>query len=876
MTWLVATLLVAAPGLASAWVTGPPFKGSTAVPGPPLEGSIGSDPAIPARPVVRASRLESPVTVDGALTEPIWRSGEAFEELVQRDPVEGGLPSQRTAVRVAYDDDAIYLGARLYDNAPDSIIARLARRDASIASDRFAVYLDPYHDRRSGYYFMVNAAGTLYDGTLSNDVDDDKSWDGVWEGKARVDEQGWTVEMRIAYSQLRFQRGGYTAWGINFGREIPRRREKDFVVYRPRKESGFVSRFPDLVGVEHIEPGRSIELMPYATSQGEYLKHEAGDPFNDGSRLRLNGGGDLRAGIGSGMTLNATVNPDFGQVEVDPASVNLTDFESFFEEKRPFFVEGASTFEFGRQGAGDYWDYDWEDPLFFYSRRIGREPQGKVPSADFADAPVATRILGAAKLIGRVGPTWSLGTLHAVTKRETAVLQKDGTTWDAEIEPLTYYGVARAQREFAGRRLGLGFLGTAALRSSDDPVLPNQLNSDSWLGGFDGWAFLDRNETWVLSGWSAVSTVRGTTSRMVALQRSSAHYFQRPDADYLGVNPTATSLAGFGSRYWINKQKGAVQFNAGAGMLSPGFDVNDLGYQKRSDLLNAHVGTGYKWTRATRLWRYQSLKAALFGTYDYGGNPTKRGLQASGYTELHNGSTGSYYVAYNPQTINNRRTRGGPLTLNPKAFSFGADFETDSQRRWYTFAELSGSRSASGSWAFDLYPGVEWKPAPTFNLKIGPCWERLHEDAQYVTSLGDPTAAETYGRRYVFAALDQNSAWASLRLNWTFTPQLSLQTYVQPFISSAGYRDFKALVRAGSYEFTPTTDTGNQDFTVRSLKGNAVLRWEYRPGSALFLVWTQKRSDYQTVDEFTLSADRLLETRPENVFLAKLSCYFTP
>ena len=776
-----------------------------------------------------------------------------------------------------YDDDALYVGARMFDPAPDSIAARLSRRDVSIAADRFAVYLDPYHDHRTGYYFMVNAAGTLFDGTLSNDVSDDKAWDGVWEGRARVDGQGWSAEMRIPYNQLRFDHAARSVWGVNFGRSIPRRREEDLLVYRPRKASGFVSRFPDLVGIDEIAPGAGVELWPYVTTKGEYLQHDVGDPFNDGSRLRLNNGGDLRMGVGSRMTLNASINPDFGQVEVDPAVVNLADVETFLDEKRPFFVEGASTFDFGRQGAGDYWDYKWDDPLFFYSRRIGREPQGKAPKSDYDDVPAGARILGALKLIGRITPSWNFGTLHAVTGREMARLATGDRRWRAEVEPLTYYGVARGQRQI-GNRLGIGFLGTATVRSLDDARLRNQLSRSAFLGGIDGWVFLDRGQTWVLSGWSATTRVAGNAAETIRLQRSSAHYFQRPDADYVEVDSSATSLSGWGSRYWINKQKGATQFNAAIGSLTPGFEANDLGYQKQADLVNAHVGAGYKWTRQGRVRRYQSVKAALFGTWDHGGDALTHGVQVSGYTEFNNANTLSYYASFRPQSLDNRLTRGGPLALARPTWLFGNEFQSDTQQKLYTYLSLSGSWSESGSWDVQAYPSMAWNPVPVVNLKIGPGWERLHEDAQYVTSASDRLATGTYGRRYVFGTLDQTTISASLRLNWTFSPRLSLETYVQPYLSSADYRDFRSLVRARSYDFAPYAYAGDPAFTVRSLKGDAVLRWEYRPGSVLFLVWTQKRSEQDAAGELNVpvSVDRLARLRPNNVYLVKLSYYFTP
>lgn len=356
-------------------------------------------------PAVVAVRLGSPVTIDGDLSEPVWKGDHAVTGFKQRDPVEGATPSQKTEVRVAYDDDAIYVGARLYDTAPDSILVRLSRRDVSIPADRFSIYLDPFHDKRTGYYFLVNAAGTLFDGTLSNDGWEDSSWDGVWEARTRVDQQGWTCEMRIPYSQIRFQRAERYVWGVNFRRVIARHNEEAFLVYPPKSESGFVHLWPDLVGIESIHPSRSVEVLPYVTSKAEFLRHSDGDPFHSDPFKRPDGGADLRMSVGSKLTLNATVNPDFGQVEVDPAVVNLSDVESFFQEKRPFFVEGSSVFRFGNEGADSYWGFNWPEPVFFYSRRIGRAPQGAVPGADYVDVPIGTSILGAAKLTGKLAPS---------------------------------------------------------------------------------------------------------------------------------------------------------------------------------------------------------------------------------------------------------------------------------------------------------------------------------------------------------------------------------------------------------------------------------------------------------------------------------------
>ncbi len=830
------------------------------------------------RPPVRAVRLTEPVTIDGVLSEAVWRNGEGVSGFRQRDPHEGAAASQPTEVRIAYDDDALYVGARCFDANPESLLVRLSRRDVSVPADRFSCYLDPYHDKRSGYYFLVNAAGTLFDGTLSNDGWEDGSWDGVWQAKTRVDSLGWTLEMRIPFSQLRFRPAAQQVWGVNFRRVIQRNNEETFLVYQPKNESGFVSRWPELHGIENVRPSRAIELRPYLTSKGEFLSHGPLDPFNDGSRLRANVGADLRMGIGGKLTLNATANPDFGQVEVDPAVVNLSDVESFFQEKRPFFVEGSSIFNFGNQGADGYWGFNWPEPIFFYSRRIGRAPQGSRPPADYADAPIGTGILGAAKLTGKLWPSVSFGTLHALASREVATLETGGVRSEAAIEPLTYYGVLRGLKEFRQRKHGFGLMTTVAARSFEDAPLRDQLNGQSVMTGFDGWTFLDSSKVWVISGWTALSHVRGTRARMTALQQHSRHYFQRPDADHVEVDPDARSLTGFGSRYWLNKQKGRGIFNAALGFMSPGFDVADVGFQSRADVANGHIGGGYKWTETTKWRKHQEVLGSVFASYDLQGNRIWGGVWASGFTEFSNNYSWNYHVAYNPETVNNRRTRGGPLTINKPGYEFGTYFDTDGKSKRFYFVDFYTYRvPEADSYNWSVNPGVEWKPASNVTLRIGPQFSRNIENAQYVTSFDDSTATATFGRRYVFGRLDQTTVAANIRLNWAFTPTMSLLTFVQPLISAGDYTDFKSLARPKTYAFDPIAFGGNPDFNFKSLRGNAVFRWEYLPGSTLFLVWTQERTAFEPSGDFDFRRDfsRLTSAEADDIFLAKVTWYFS-
>ncbi len=850
--------------------------------------------------VVNAVRTEEIITIDGVLSESVWQNEFAVTGFIQKDPNEGEPASQKTVVRFTYDDAAIYIGVRLYDSSPDSIINRLARRDVYTNSDAVWIFLDPYCDKQTGFYFGINAAGTLYDGVLFNDGWDDDSWDGVWEGKATIDDKGWSAEMRIHFSQLKFQSKDEMTWGVNVRRDITRNNERSYLVHVPKTESGFVSRFADLTGIANIPPGGSIEILPYLTTKAEYLYRDVNDPFDNGSKYIPAIGVDLKMGIGSNLTLNGTVNPDFGQVEIDPAVINLSDTESFFNEKRPFFIEGASIFNFGVGGSNNYWGFNWPGPDLFYSRRIGRVPQGSAPNADYVDYPSGTHILGAAKLTGKLGDGWNIGTIQALTSDEKASLSIDGSREKVEVEPMAYYGVFRGQKEFNDGAQAVGFISTVTSRKFGDERLRKEINSGAYIGGIDGWSFLDSSKEWVLTGWLGMSHVTGTPDRMIRLQRSAIHYFQRPDAKNYSVDSNATSLTGYAGRFYLNKQKGNVFFNSALGFVSPKFNSNDLGFMWRADAINFHVGTGYRWTDLTSWTRHAELGIAAYRNYDFDGNLSGHGLFHFGFLRLLNYYTVNWNLAYNPPSISNRLTRGGPLTQTPAGYqvnmNVGTDFSKDAAGRvgFYSY------RRPGYSYNREIYGALELKPTTNITLTVSPSIRKNNEFAQWVGAFTDPLATETYGKRYVFANLDQTTISAGIRLNWTLNPQLSLQLYVQPLISAGSYYNFKELKLGSSADYmvygeegstfnkeTRIADPdgsgpanpiqiGNPDFNFKSLRGNAVLRWEYLPGSVLFLVWTQTRTDFEDIGDFNFnrSVERLIDTVPDNIFMVKFTYWF--
>jgi hypothetical protein len=843
-----------------------------------------------------AVHLDNQITLDGKLTEEVWKTDCGVSNFIQRDPVEGAEPTQKTVAYVAYDKDAIYVAARMYDS-PDSIISMLTRRDVDATTDGFLVYLDPYNDKRSGFYFALSAAGTLYDGVLYNDDWSDNSWDGVWDGKVNIDKEGWTVEMRIPFSQLRFDDKKNNIWGINFKRIIARRNENDYLVYVPKNESGFVSHFAELKGLNNIHPSDKIEILPYVTTKAEYSLHDPNNPFNNGSRYTPAAGVDLKMGIGSNMTLNATINPDFGQVEIDPAVINLGDVETYFNEKRPFFIEGSTIFNFGYGGANNYWGFNWGGPNFFYSRRIGRQPQGSIPDNNYQDVPDGTHILGAAKLTGKVFESWNIGVISAVTQREFADYSNNGTRSSVEVEPLTYYGVLRGQKEINEGRQGIGFMSTLTSRFFNNQSLSNDINKGAFTGGIDGWTFLDSSKTWVATGWLGMSNVTGTPERMIQLQENSQHYFQRPDLKYTKVDSSATSLTGYAGRFYLNKQKGNVFVNTAFGFISPSFDVNDLGFMWRSDILNMHFGAGYFWDKPTSFYHYLELGGALFRSYDYDGDITWQGVFHFGNITFPNYYNIWWNLAYNPQCVNNTLTRGGPLSINTPGYEVDAGINSDSRKSWVvSVSEGTYQKKESNSW--NLSASLELKPSSNVSFSVGPFYNFTKEFSQYINVFDDPYATATFDKRYVFGEMNQKTVGANIRLNWTFTPKLSLQFYAQPLISTGNYTHIKELAHPRTYDFNTYQDVKLEDgtytidpdgqgpaqpisfddpnFNFMSLRGNAVLRWEYSPGSVVYFVWTQSRSASENIGDFQFNrtAGKLFDLHPDNIYMVKFTYWF--
>ncbi len=853
--------------------------------------------------VIAAIFTNNPIEIDGFLEEPAWKN-QSSGNFTQSKPDDGKPATEKTEVWVAYDKKALYIAARLHDSEPDKIIGRLGRRDDFVDSDWFTFSIDPYYDRRSGFLFAVNPSGTIVDRTIFNDEDQDPAWDGVWESATRIDKSGWTVEVKIPFNQLRFKPKDQYIWGINFRRIIKRKNEQAGFVWIPQEESGFVSHFARLEGIRDIDPGRNIEIVPFVIGRASYSPIEEGNPFAAGEDYFANSGVDLKVGLRSNLTLDVSINPDFGQVEVDPAVINLSAAESFYEEKRPFFIEGASIFSFGTGGSNRDIGADWGHPRFFYSRRIGRSPQGNVSGEDgYVSYPDWTTILGAAKITGKIGSGWNIGFLTALTEREYAAIDLNGERSAQEVEPFTHYGVLRVQKEFNEGRQGLGVITTSILRDLKHESVKELLNQNAFSLGIDGWTFLDRNKTWVVSGWLGGTTVSGSSEAIALRQQSYPHYFQRPDAGHVEFDDEATSMSGWAGRFSLNKQNGNFVFNAAIGAISPGFDASDMGFQRTSDVINGHIMAGYRTFEPGKIFRNWEINVFTQRNYDFGGNRIgEQRLILIGHGEFLNFWEAYAQFSYNPQHWSHSPTRGGPLTLIP-SFSWGEfGIFTDSRRpiALELFGGFFTSMSGSSGWNTSLE--VHWKPGSNVSISLEPSYQIEHEMSQWVANIEDPFMTETFGNRYLFAALDQKTLSCSIRLNWIFNPKLSLQAYIQPFIAVGRYLDFKELARPSSYDFntfgennsTITYANGEYaidpdgpgpagpfalaepDFNYKSLRGTVVLRWEYRPGSTIYFVWTQNRNDYANPGELQFGRDfrNLLKAPGDDIFMIKFTYRF--
>jgi hypothetical protein len=879
---------------------------------PPASGQERPSTAHPVPPpAVRAERASSEVRIDGRLDEAAWQAAQPATDFRQSQPNDGQPATQRTEVRFLYDDHALYVGARMYDDlGAAGVTSRLVRRDATPQSDLLTIIFDTYHDHLGRSQFQVNPSGVKGDALAMGASSLDPSWDPVWEAATTVDSLGWTAELRIPFSQLRFPQDSVQVWGLQVVRMVDRLNERSHWSWWPVDETGGPSRYGHLEDLVIAAQPRRVELLPYVVAQSRHPRPGApGDPFHSSHEATGRVGADLTWLLTSNLTLAATVNPDFGQVEVDPAVVNLSAFETFYAERRPFFVEGTGVFDYG-----SFWCFFCSNVSsldMFYTRRIGRPPQGAAlahGAAQHADVPGNSTILAAAKLTGRTQDGWTVGALNAVTGREHARLARDGAFETMEVEPLSNYFVGRAKKDLRDGDIVLGGIATSVVRDLSSPGLAALLPSRAEGIGLDSeWWW--RNKTYHLLAHAAVSSVSGSEAAMHRVQRSSARYFHRPDRTQ-GSNglfsnrydPDATWLRGWGAYARFAKDAGALRYETAANIRSPGFEVNDAAFITRSDYLWFNSNIFQRWSTPTQWYRNAAVMGGGQAQYNFSGDRTDTQFHAYAGSELLNYWQLNAFVIRAMPYMDDRLTRGGPVVRNTGTWYTSWFLGTDSRRPVVLATNPNYGVNDEGAHRYSLNASITMRPASNVSVSVGPSFNRSSSTHQYVTAVDDVTAAEFFGRRYVFADLVQRSLSMNTRVNWTFSPTLSFELFAQPFLASGEFSAFKEFARPRDSEkraygrdvgtiqeivdatgrriYTVDPDAGgpaaefsfaDPDFNLRSLRGNAVLRWEYRPGATLFLVWTQDRRDSAPTGDihFRRDIDALFNAPAEHIFLLK-------
>jgi hypothetical protein len=864
------------------------------------------------RPVAHATVRAGTVTIDGKLDETAWSAASPIGELTQSVPAEGKAPTEKTELRVLYDESSIYIGARMFDSqGKKGIRAVLTRRDqlmtdGSLTSDKIALVFDPFHDKNTRMWFEVNPVGVKGD-----HANGDNSFDPVWDVATSIDSLGWVAEFRIPLSQLRFSRDPAQIWGMQVWRTIDRLNEQDMWAFWRANEFGGPAYFGTLEGMTITSVPRQMEIVPYVTSRATLDRPISGDPYHSNREMLYRAGADVKVNVTSNLTLDATVNPDFGQVEVDPAVVNLSVFETTFNEKRPFFISNSQYFSTG--GFSCYFCSNVSSLNFIYTRRIGRSPQlaGLVGSrAQFMDVTDATTILGAAKVTGRTKSGLTVGLMDAVTNREEATYRESATGEDItqEVEPLANYFIGRVRKDFNGGATRIGTIATLVNRSltNDDEI--SRLRRRAGAFGLD----LDhhwKNREYSFNIQTALTGITGDTAAIRRAQQSSARYYQRFGREETGdglfstdYDPTRTSLNGYGFYARVAKETGNWLWETTQNWRSPGYEANDMGVLNRSDYKWMLANVARQWTTPGGWYRYLWVSAGAQQQFNYEGDRTDIDFHTNVSGTLKNYWNVGVFNIYHPNYLDERLTRSGPTVKHYGYNLWSANINGDSRKRavWGLNVNYSLPVGSDEGGRLAWYPSLTVKPSSSTSFSISPSWDHDHTAQQFVTSFADAAAPAGFGgQRYVFGRLEQKTFAIDTRINATFTPTLTLQLFAQPFLASGHYTNFKEFAKPksgdmiyygkdngstittnadGSYTVDPDGSgtasafgIDNPDFNIRSLRGTAVMRWEYRPGSTLFFVWTQQRDGFDTFGDFEFGRDRsaLFRDRPTNVFQVK-------
>jgi hypothetical protein len=842
--------------------------------------------------IYNATRLLlKPPVIDGRLDDEAWqKQGEWSGNYTQQMPVEGAPPTEQTELKILYDDKYLYYAIRAYDD-PAKIHYYPGRRDdfGEYAVDVVGICFDSYNDKRTGFEFDLTASGGKIDLVLGNgETEWDTTWDAVWDGKVAHDERGWTAEARIPLSQLRYGQQKEQVWGMHAWRWLTRNMEESQWQLIPRQNTGRMYQLGELHGIRDLPPSRHIELLPHVVGEAASGPSFPGEGTDASGSLGL----DAKVGLTTNFTLDATVNPDFGQVEADPSVLNLAAYETFYEEKRPFFLEGRKILTFGIED---------QDQLF-YSRRIGQPPSLQIPPGPGEEvrSPEATTILGALKVSGKTNDGLSVAALQSFTQKERAEVASPSGTSNPVVEPFGSYTAARVQKDWNKGNTILGGMVTSTHRWISDPAL-EFLPTQAWSGGLDFVRYFN-DRFWVLEARGIASRVEGDRQAILALQTDPVHYYQRPDATHLHVDEDATSLSGHGGSVLFGTSgKGRFRATSHFHWYSPGLELNDVGYLRQADVKANQVFLGWAESKPKGIFRQYSFQGSRGDHWDFSGLHTNAVTAAEANATFQSkwGVTGQ--VAYN-QLVDTRALFGGPALRSSDFWTAELKVSTDNSRR--LALSLRGEREWSlegDSVGNEVALQASFRPSGRVTFSAYGELLRLHDDLQYVG-----TEETTAGTRWLLGRNNEHLWNLTFRINLAITPDLTVTYYGSPFIASSQFTDIRkatdtlspvyenrfhrfgpdeiAYSGAGNEYLIHEADGGplytlpNPDFAVRQFRSNLVLRWEYKPGSALYVVWQQGRNGREPHwnDSFHQNWNALWRTPADNVFLVKLSYWFSP
>lgn len=827
--------------------------------------------------------------IDGVINDDVWNQIDWQGDFIQQSPYEFAAPTQQTKFKILYDDNNMYVAIRAFDTEPQKIERRLSRRDG-FEGDWVSVSFDSYNDDKTGFNFYVTAAGVKGDVINTLDRNSDRTWDPVWYTKVSVDEKGWNAEMKIPLTQLRFPKQDSYEWGLQVRRRLFRTQELSIWQMIPKDVSGSVSRWGNLVGIENINPKKEVELIPYVMGSLEKSPKEEGNPFATGSEFGYNAGVDGKVAVTNDLTLNFTINPDFGQVEADPSEVNLTAFESFFPEKRPFFIEGSSIFSFPLQG-------NHSRTNLFYSRRIGRRPHSYPDLSDneYANVPEFTRILGAFKLSGKTSNGWSIGVMESITNKEFATIDSLGNRRKEAVEPLTNFFNIRVQKDLNDGNTVVGGMVTATNRFINDNQL-KFLPTAAYSGGIDFMQYWN-NKDYYISGKLSYSYVTGDSSSITKLQRAPQRYYQRPDMDHRNVDSSLRVLTGSSGNFEGGKIGGGHwRYGLRVWWLSPGLDINDMGFMQRADAVSQTAWVNYVIWEPFSIFRNMNLGINQWSWYDFSGRYLNLGVRFNAYMRFMNYWSVRTGVTRDFADINRSELRGGPSLVFPGNWRTYLRIHSDDTRK--LMFSINGSITMSENndrTSKSIGLGVTYIPINALKISLRPSYSTNYDIARYVT-----TNESGEGKKYIVGGLERHVTSMDIRVNLSLTPDLSLQYWGQPFLYSADYSRYADVVDAGNFNireqykvfegddisydeenatYTVKYSNGelyefdNPDFSVFEFRSNFVLRWEYIPGSTAYLVWSQGRAGNDPSGNFSFNEhiENLVDLDPSNIFLLKFS-----